>query len=128
MSQDPRRRHEDRCQAGVVTQAAATDWRKVQFSVICERGLVTIDAWCSPAAPGVMIHPTLAPLSGWTVSHESTGRAMIRGLGNSSRAQAAALEVARLADWTRPLDQLKADGLDLVTIMDGISAKHGGGR
>lgn len=104
------------------------EWTRTPFAAKCERGPVTVDAWTSAAAPGIAIHPTLSPYLGWTVSHVATGRSMIRGIGDESKARSAALELAGKADWTKSIDELKADGLNLIDTMEDVRGKFGGLR
>lgn len=75
--------------------------------------LHTVDGWVSDAAPGLIVTRSLvaadvpmgAPQDGWTVTHRASG-CRVSSWPNRETAQAEAVRLAQMCDWTQDRDTL----------------------
>jgi hypothetical protein len=75
-----------------------------------------------PDAPGLAIHKGAD--DAYTVSHARSGLRVMGGLLPIEKAHAAAVDLAREADWTRSGGELRADAERLKPIRNAIASRH----
>ncbi len=93
-----------------------TEWTPCKVTIATIDGPRTEDGWTHLAAPGLAV--VALPHGGFTVTHLASGRALpvYRSQRNSVPfrvvAEAIALTVASLADWSLDMESLNALGTD----------------
>ena len=93
----------------------APRWVSIPATILDDTGrLHTVDGYVSDAAPGLIVTRALvphdtpmgAPQDGWSVTHRASG-CRVSSWPDRATAQAEAVRLAALTDWTQGRDTLR---------------------